>query len=118
MQRERSDCDARESLPSEIPRSGYLRQIRDARCHRALRIGQRIDDGEMVGSRGLLVTRLRPGLLTSLRNGAALRLELARFKPAGHGIENTVGRDWPKQRRNLSCFGWIEAEVRIDAGGK
>ncbi len=36
-----------------------LRQFGDARDHRALRVGERVDDGEMVGAGDLLVARLR-----------------------------------------------------------
>ena len=55
------------ALPSPRPAEGReeplrldaLRQFRDARHHRALRIGQRVDDGEMVRAGDLLVAGLR-----------------------------------------------------------
>jgi hypothetical protein len=52
-----------------------------------LRIRQRIDHGEVVGTVEFLVARLRAGLLPGLRDRPALPLELVLFEPADPSIE-------------------------------
>src|SRR3984957_2340300 len=68
-----------------------------------LRIGQRVDHGEMVGAWNFFIMGLRPGPRPRICHGAALTLEFARLQSADGGIEAASGSQGPEQRRDLAC---------------
>jgi hypothetical protein len=63
------------------------RQFGEPADHRALRIRQSIDDGEMICCGNGLVAGLRAGLAPVVGDGLALAQELTRFERAGNGVE-------------------------------
>jgi hypothetical protein len=73
-------------------------QLDDTCRHRARRIGERFDHGEMVLARKRLVTGFRLAL-PRLRHRLALAQELRRLGAADHRIEHTAERDRPQHRR-------------------
>src|SRR3981189_2068832 len=90
-----------------------LRQLHEPADHGALRIGQRIDDGEMVHAGDRLVAGLRAALAPGLGNAAALAQELARLQTADHGIEHAAFRRRPGERRGLARALYVELELLV-----
>ena len=77
-----------------------VRQFHHARGHRAVGIGERIDDGEMVGAGDFLVARLAPCPAARLPRSAWLwRRNSLNSSAAHHGVERAAGRHAPVERR-------------------
>src|ERR1043166_5146999 len=70
--------------------------------HRAVRVGERVEDGEVVGCRHRLVARRDAHLAPGVRDDAALAQELGRLERAHDGIERASRGRRPEQRRDAA----------------
>src|ERR1700690_3110028 len=74
------------------------REFNEPFRHRASRIGERIDDGEMIGAGDLDIARGHALLSPGVGDGAALAQELIALLAARPGVERAgVHRDFPEQ---------------------
>ena len=87
---------------------------RNTRGHGAVRIGQRVDHGEMVGAGDLLVARQRHALLPGVGDRLALTQEFARFQRTDDGVEAAARRNAPEDRRYTAGLRIVEPQVFID----
>src|SRR5664280_4613 len=89
--------------------SYHLRQLRDPPRHRAIRVAQRIDNGEVVHPGDFLITRRDTASAPALGDNFALAQEFARFERTNHRIERAPGGDFPMQWRYPPRLGVVEA---------